>query len=394
MGRSRGLVRNYAQDVRLIRSPQGLFMFAVLIVVYLAVPFIVDDTWANVFVVAGFTAIGGLGLNLLTGYTGLPSLGTAGFVAIGSFTASYLGRSTDIGLADPTGRAWPFWAYTLVAVLIGGIVGFIVGLPALRLRGVYLSIATLAIVFVTLFVLNQWTDVSGGNAGAAMALEEDPVTLLPTPVASFLGVNWLNVGGDDGLFLGDTFGPNQGLIWLVWAFVGLVALLCTNIVRSRPGRALQAVRDRDVAAAVVGVSLFRYKVGAFVISSAIGALAGVFFALWQQYIQADDSFFGLNLSIQYLAIIVVGGIGTTYGPVIGALLIAVIPQKVVPFLADSSFLSWAFTDDPSGAGFTEGNFSALVYALLIVVGLVTAPHGLAGISRQIGGYFRSWPLAR
>jgi branched-chain amino acid transport system permease protein len=388
MGRARGLVRNYAQDVRLVRSPKGVLVILALIAVYLLAPFVVDDTWANVLVVAGFTAIGALGLNLLTGYTGLPSLGTAGFVAIGAFTASYLGRSTDLAFADPPGRDWPFWQYTLVAVAVGALVGFIVGLPALRLRGVYLSIATLAIVFVTLFVLNQWVDVSGGNAGTSMPIDE----LSSLPTAEFLGVDWLQIGGEDATFLGEVFGPNQGLIWLVWAFVAVAWLLCRNIVRSRPGRALQAVRDRDVAAAVVGVSLFRTKVGAFVISSALASLAGVFFGLWQQYIQADDSFFGLNLSIEFLAIIVVGGIGTSYGPVIGALLIASIEPKVVPLIAD--LLPFLFSDDPNSAGFSEGNFAALVYALLIVVGLVTAPFGLAGIARQIGGYFRSWPLAR
>jgi branched-chain amino acid transport system permease protein len=154
------------------------------------------------------------------------------------------------------------------------------------------------------------------------------------------------------------------------------------------------VRDRDVAAAVVGVSLFRYKVGAFVLSSAIGTLAGVFFAIKAQYIQADDSLFGLNLSILILSIIVVGGIGTSYGPVIGALLIAAIQPKIVPFIADLPLVKELFTNDPSAAGFTEANFSALVYALLIIGFLIMEPHGLAGISRRIGGYFRSWPLAR
>ena len=382
MARSRGLVRNYAQDVRLVRSPIGGAGLLVIVAAYLALPFIVDDTWAGVLVDAGIFAIAALGLNLLTGYTGLPSLGAAGFIAIGAFCASYFGRPSD-GTVDPAGLGWSFWQYTLVALAIGAIVGFIVGLPALRLRGVYLSIATLAIVFVTLFVLNQWTDVSGGNAGTSVVFE-----------AKFLGVDWLHFGGDDATFLGHLFGTNQGLMFLVWAFVAVVALVCKNVVRSRPGRALQAVRDRDVAAAVVGVSLFRYKVGAFVLSSAIGTLAGVFFAIKAQYIQADDSLFGLNLSILILSIIVVGGIGTSYGPVIGALLIAAIQPKIVPFIADLPLVKELFTNDPSAAGFTEANFSALVYALLIIGFLIMEPHGLAGISRRIGGYFRSWPLAR
>jgi branched-chain amino acid transport system permease protein len=230
-------------------------------------------------------------------------------------------------------------------------------------------------VFVTLYVLKSWDEVSGGNAGAPMPTEVD-----------VLGLDF----GALELF-GHTFSRNQGLMYLVWAFVGVTALLCKNIVRSRPGRALQAVRDRDVAAEVVGVSLFRTKVGAFVISSAIASLAGVFYGLWIQYAVPEDASFGLNLSIQFLAVIVVGGIGTNYGPVVGALVIASI-GKVIDFLAD--LLPFLFTDSPSEVGFTKGNFAALLYALLIIVFLITEPNGVAGLVRRIGGYFRSWPLAR
>lgn len=373
------MLRNYAQDVRLVRSPTGFVAAVALVVLFLGLPLIVNDTWASVFVVAGFSAIGALGLNLLTGYTGLPSLGTAGFIALGAFTASYLGRPEEA--LPPGGLGWPFWAYALAALAIGAGVGFVVGLPALRLRGVYLSIATLAIVFVTLYVLKSWEVVSGGNSGASMPIE-----------VKLFGANFADLGGDDDVFLGkELFSRNRGLMYLVWAVVAVVALVCKNIVRSRPGRALQAVRDRDVAAAVVGVSLFRAKVGAFVISSAFATLAGVFYGLWIQYAVADEVSFGLPLSIQFLAIIVVGGIGTTYGPIIGALLIAAIP-KFIGFLSDQ--LPFLFTDSPGEVGFSEGNFAALLYALLIIVGLITQPHGLAGISRRIGGYFRSWPLAR
>jgi branched-chain amino acid transport system permease protein len=385
MTRARGMIRDYSQDVRLFKSRTRYGLFAVLLLVYLFLPLEVDDTWSNIFVLAGITAIGGLGLNLLTGYTGLPSLGTAAFIAIGGFCASYLGRADTSGGLD-----WPFWAYTLVAILFGCLVGLIIGLPALRLRGVYLSIATLGLVFVTLYVLKSWEEISGGNAGA------------PTPAnVNFLGSdfwtsgNVLSGGGLDAVknsvtIFDHPFTRNESLMYLVWAFVGLVALLCTNVVRSRPGRALQAVRDRDVAAEVVGVSLFRTKVGAFVISSGIAALAGVFFGLYIQYVTPTDSNFGLNLSIQYLAVIVVGGIGTTYVPILGALVIAMIPQ-IISWLSD--LFPFLFTSSPSEVGFTQGNFAALLYALLIIVFLIREPNGVAGLLRRFGGYFRSWPLA-
>ncbi|MEX0665627.1 MAG: branched-chain amino acid ABC transporter permease [Acidimicrobiia bacterium] len=388
MSRARGMLRNYAQDVRLVRSPKGFIGVAALVVLFLGLPLFVNDSWANIFVIAGYSAIAALGLNLLTGYTGLPSLGTAGFIALGAFCASYLGRPEDA--LPPGGLDWAFWKYALAALAIGAGVGFVVGLPALRLRGVYLSIATLAIVFVTLYVLKSWETVSGGNSGASMPIE-----------VRLFGLDFADLGGDDDIFLGDLpfrkgaelFSRNHGLMYLIWGFVAVAALLCKNIVRSRPGRALQAVRDRDVAAAVVGVSLFRAKVGAFVISSALATLAGVFYGLYIQYAVADEAAFGLPLSIQFLAIIVVGGIGTTYGPIIGALLIATIP-KFIGFLSDLPLIKEIFTETPGEVGFSEGNFAAVLYALLIIVGLITQPHGLAGISRRIGGYFRSWPLAR
>ncbi len=382
MARARGMIRDYAQDVRLIKSQSGLFTFLGVVAVYFALPFVLNDIWAGILATAGVLAIGGIGLNLLTGYTGLPSLGTAGFIAIGTFTASYLGRPEDFG-----GKEWSFWKYTLVAIAVGALVGFIVGLPALRLRGVYLSIATLALVYVTLYVLKSWETVSGGNAGTGM----------PVDVKLF-GLNFGTGFGPDGTstgeVLGKVFSRNHSLFYLVWAFVGLVALLCRNIIRSRPGRALQAVRDRDLAAAVVGVSLFRSKVGAFVISSAIGSLAGVFFGLIAQYSVADDLTFGdgaLNLSIKFLAVIVIGGIGTSYGPIVGALVIAT-TGKVTGLIA--SLLPFLFDDSGSGSGFSQGNFEKLLYAVLIIVFLITEPKGLAGILRRIGGYFRTWPLAR
>ena len=386
MTRARGMIRNYAQDVRLVRSPTAVVGVVILTLLYLFMPIWVDETWAIVFVIAGYTAIGALGLNLLTGYTGLPSLGTAGFIAIGAFTSSYFGRATDYG-----GLEWNFWAYTLVAVAIGAVVGFVVGLPALRLRGVYLSIATLALVFVTIYALNVWPTVSGGNAGVAMAGS------LPAKFEIFdiIGIHWdftnLHV-------LGNSLTRNQSLMYLVWGFVVIVALICRNIVRSRPGRAMQAIRDRDVAAAVVGVSLFRYKVGAFVIASAIATLAGVFYGIFFQYSTADDTTYGLPLSILFLAVIVIGGIGTSYGPIVGALAIAMIQPKIVPLLSGSSIFSFIFAKSPNDTGFTEGNFEALLYALgiigFLIVGAYTKTNGLVGIFRRIGGYFRAWPLAR
>jgi branched-chain amino acid transport system permease protein len=369
MARSSRMVRDYAADLRLTRSWRTRILLLGLVVLYFWLPFQLDDFWASVFTLAGITAIGALGLNMLTGYTGQPSLGTAAFIGLGAFTASYLGRPEEFG-----GLEWGFPAYLAVAILLGAGVGFLVGVPALRLRGNYLIIATLGLVFVALYIFKSWDEVTGGNSGVPM----------PVSVTLF-GIDFTSLD-----LFGEELGRNQSLFFLVWAFVALTALLCKNIVRSRPGRALQAVRDRDVAAGVVGVSLFRSKVGAFVLSSAIATAAGVFYGIWIQYLVPEDSSLGLNLSISYLAIIIVGGVGTIYGPIVGAVLIGAMPAIIDEFADQLPFVSSSATD----SGISKPALQSLLYAILIIVFLVTEPNGLAGIWRRVRDYVRPWPLSR
>jgi branched-chain amino acid transport system permease protein len=369
MARSTRLLRSYSDDLRLMPARSGRLLLVVLLALYLVLPFRLDDFWASVLTLAGITAIGALGLNLLTGYAGQPSLGTAAFIGLGAFTASYLGRSPDYGGLD-----WPFPAYLAVAILLGALVGFLVGVPALRLRGNYLIIATLGLVFVALYVFKSWEEVSGGNAGAPMPIQ-----------VNLFGLDFANLD-----LFGETLGRNQSLFYLVWATVAVVALLCKNVVRSRPGRALQAVRDRDVAAEVVGVSLFTTKVGAFVVSSAIATVAGVFYGLWIQYLVPDDASLGLNLSIEYLAIIIVGGVGTIYGPIVGALLIGAMPALVDEFAGSLPFVT---SSPATESGISKPALEAGLYAVLLIVFLVSEPHGLAGLFRRVRSYVADWPLA-
>jgi branched-chain amino acid transport system permease protein len=369
MARPARMVREYSDDLRLVRSWRTRGLLLVLVLLYFWLPFQLDDFWASVLTLSGITAIGALGLNMLTGYTGQPSLGTAAFIGLGAFTASYLGRPEDFG-----GLEWSFPAYLAVAIVLGAAVGFVVGVPALRLRGNYLIIATLGLVFVALYVFESWEEVTGGNAGVPMPLQVELFGIDFTALELF----------------GEELGRNQSLFFLVWAVVALVALLCKNVVRSRPGRAMQAVRDRDVAAEVVGVSLFRSKVGAFVLSSAIATAGGVFYGIWIQYLVAEQSALGLNLSIEYLAIIIVGGIGTIYGPIIGALLVGALPAIIDEFAGQLPFVSSSATEP----GISKPALKALLYAVLIIVFLVTEPNGLAGIWRRVRAYFASWPLAR
>ncbi len=377
-GASRAMVREYRDDLRLFPTWTKRILLLGVAALYLLVPLVVNDLWANVLALAGVTAIGALSLNLLTGYTGQPSLGHAAFIGLGAFTAAYFG-----GARLPAGYNLNLWVYLLIAMVLGGIVGLVIGLPALRLRGNYLVIVTLGLVFIALYAWQKLTNFTGGNAGTAM----------PTKAVVYnIGGHQLDLLGNFVVF-GKTLGPKQGLMYLAWGLAAVVALLFKNITRTRPGRALQAVRDRDVAAEVVGVSLFRYKLAAFVISSSFAALAGALYGLYLGYLTPNASSLGIQLSITYLAIIVVGGIGTMYGPVLGALLVGALPKLIDQYATSLPLLSRVVTTDPAKSGLTKGALSTIIYAVLIIAFLVLEPRGLAGIWRRIQAYFRSWPFS-
>lgn len=341
------LARRSRREQRLIPSAGHAVGLVMVLATYLLLPHVLDNLWATVAVQAGILCIGGLGLNLLTGYAGQASLGHAAFISIGVFAASYVGRSAAYG-----GKGQPFLAYLVVAIIAGAVVGFVVGLPALRLRGPYLVIVTLGLVYATSYALTQWVTVSGGSVGAF------------TPVSTQIGTfnfQTMSVGRD------------QGLVYLVWGFAAVTGLVVKNIVRSRPGRALQAIRDRDVAAEVVGISLFRYKVGAFVVSSAIAAAAGVFYSTTAARFTADTQNFGLALSVSFLAAIIVGGIGTVYGTAIGAIIIAALPTVVTEYGANI----------PGVSDHLVTIFSGMIVAAVLVVTLITQPAGIAGSIQRL-----------
>jgi branched-chain amino acid transport system permease protein len=373
-GANRAMIRSYTDDLRLFPTWAKRVGLIVLAALYLLVPLYIDDLWASVLALAGVTAVGAIGLNLLTGYTGQPSLGMAAFIGLGGFTAGYYGGGR---IEDGIGFDMPLIGYLLIAAVAGAVIGFVVGLPALRLRGNYLVIVTLGLVFLALYLWKKWTTFTGGNEGS------------PMPVKADLSIGVWSIDFLKPTVFGKELGPKQGLLYLAWGLVAVVALLVKNIVRTRPGRALQAVRDRDLAAEVVGVSLFRYKVGAFVISSAIAAVAGVLYGLYLGYLTPNEESLGLVLSIQFLAVIVVGGIGTIYGSILGALLVGALPRIIDEFADSFPFV----TSDPGKTGFTKGALSTAIYALLIIVFLVLEPRGLAGIWRRIQAYFKSWPFS-
>lgn len=354
------MVRSYGDDLRLFPTLATKVAYAALLVVGALLPLRMSDFQASVAVYAGVAAIGAIGLNLLTGFAGQVSLGHAAFLGAGAYTAAYVGGELDL----------PFVVWLPAATLVGALIGAVVGPFALRLRGNYLAIVTLGLVFVAQYVFENWRSVTGGGNGTSVSA---PVEIGPIDFAD------LSV-------LGRQFTRDQGYYYLVWIIVAVVALLAKNVVRTRPGRAMQAVRDRDLAAEAIGVPLARYKVLAFVLSSALAALAGGLYGSYQRFVSPGE--FTLFLSIAYIAMVVVGGVGMVFGSVLGAVFITAIPRVIEEVSAIPAVEQLLDT-----IGITVFSLNQAVFGLLIVLFLVLEPRGLAAIWLRIRLYFRTWPFS-
>ena len=363
--RNLNMTLKYEDDLRLFKSRWSRAAILALLVLMVVLPLSYTDTfWLRVLNLAGIAAIGAIGLNLLTGFAGQVSLGHAFFIGVGTYAAVYFGED----------QSWPLPLWLLACAVIGGVIGGIVGPFALRLRGNYLAVVSLGLVFLGIHVFKNWESVTGGPGGTGV---NPPVTL------GSLDFNELSL-------FGYTYSREQGWFLLIWPLVAVTALLVKNIVRTRPGRAMQAVRDRDVAAEVIGVSLARYKIGAFVVSSALAAFAGGLYGAYSQFVTPENSF-NLPLSITYIAIIIVGGVGTIFGSIIGAIFIGGVPEIVSKYSHSIPFVSTS----PSEAGFnlTVFQLNQIIFGVLIVVFLVAEPLGLAAVWFRIKAYFKSWPFS-
>jgi len=359
----RNMIRAYSEELRLFGTPWARFGLIAMIAVFFAFPTVVqNDFWLSVLIYAGITAIGAIGLNLLIGYTGQISLGHAFFVAAGAYCAARVGG--DFGLS------MPLWL--LASAAIGGALGGLVGPFTLRLRGHYLAIVTLGLVFIGEHLWRNLTGLTGGNSGTAVDA---------TATLGSIDLSQLTLGGE-------VYSRNQGYFWLVWGLVALVALLVKNLVRSRPGRALQAIRDRDQAAEVIGVRAGRYKIGAFVASSAIASVAGALFGSYQQYVSPDE--WTLLLSVQYIAIIIVGGLGTIFGPILGAIFVTGLPALIDRYSHAIPGVQTSVDGDGFISVFT---LNEILFGLLIVLFVVFEPRGIASLWIRIKTYFKAWPYS-
>ena len=371
--RNLGMPVSYADDLRLLPSRWLRAGVALGVLFLLSLPFwtpeffVNESVWNRLWVTVGIFTIGALGLNLLTGFTGQVSLGHAFFIGAGSYTAAQFGAEWEI----------PLVGWLLICAVVGAVVGTIIGPFALRLRGDYLVIITFGLVILGQHLFSNWDSVTGGGSGVNL---QAPTELVP-------GLDFAELS-----VFGHEFSRDEGFIYLVWTVALLSIVLVKNLIRTRPGRALQAVRDRDLAAEVIGVSLFRYKVGAFAISSALAAVAGGLFGAHAQFVEPTQ--FSIFLSIEYVAIIIIGGLGTVFGTVLGAVFFEFLPELVDKGL---EFYLPPFVKDPNDPLATSGVITVdaleqMLRGLVIVLFLMFEPRGLAAIWRRIKTYFLTWPF--
>ncbi|WP_438271627.1 branched-chain amino acid ABC transporter permease [Streptomyces phaeochromogenes] len=331
------------------------YVWAAGAVLLLALPFYLDRFWLQAGLFAMAAAIGAIGINLLTGSTGQLSMGHAFFLAVGAYGYCVFAADGGDGL---TGLGLPTWLAAVLAVLVAGLAGGLFSPIAGRLRGAYLGIATLALIFIGQHVLFNARDLTGGFNGREV------------PPLSLFGLTF----DDRELVVAAVpFGSAEKL----W-YAGLVlllgcALFARGVLRGRPGRAMNAIRDHRIAAGVIGVPVARYRAAVFVLSSMYAGLAGVLLALVFQRTVPD--YFGITLSLEYLAMIVIGGLGSVSGAVVGAAFVSLLPQLLTRY-SDALPLVSA----PGTGGIAPGEASRYLYGAAVVAVVLFLPGGLVRVA--------------
>jgi branched-chain amino acid transport system permease protein len=340
-------------------------MLAVLLLIGAGAPFVLLDDQLQLLATACVAAIGAIGLGLVTGYAGQVSLGHAFFIALGAYTAAVIS-------GDPDGRALGYGVREMLiwlpaAGLVAGLAGVLVAPLATRLRGLYLAIVTLGLVFIGQHAFDSWSRITGGSGIGRPAAR-------PVLFGYPLHVN------------GPYFTRDQQLFWLMFVLLVLFALAARNIARSRVGRAFTAIRDRDIAAGVIGVNLARYKTVAFAVSSFYAGCAGALLFTISGFFA--PSTFTLELSVLYIAMVLVGGAGTISGAILGAFFFTLLPTltrevpQLVPFIS---------TDETVTPNMYQ--LQLVLYGALIIVFLIFEPRGLFGIWLRLRNYWKTWPFS-
>ena len=401
------LYTSYQADQALLptwsqRLTLGVFLLLVVLVPFGVIPglrFLSSDAWLTVLIRAMIFAIAALGLTLLTGLAGQVSLGHAFFMGLGAYTAAVLGGEATENL---WGLGLPMWVWLPAAGIVAALVGIMIAPTAVRVRGLYLAFVTLGLVFIGEHLWRALRPVTGGAGlgrdwpGLELRLWQEE-----EPLIDFAG---------DGTWLGIELSGRAKSYLLILGFLVLFVMIAKNLSRTRLGRAFMAIRDRDIAAEIMGVAEARHKLIAFAISSFFAGIAGALVA----------SFFGsviperwnLFLSVQLIAIILIGGASVVTGAILGSIFVVGLPRVVEDFtrlLSDQSQsggpLQWLgdliiteggdfgfISLSAQGPGLSVFQLNAVLYGLLIVLFLIFEPLGLFGIWIRIRNYWKGWPF--
>lgn len=336
----------YVRDEAIFQSVFVKVWLALFLVFLLIFPFLVNEYVLYIANLIGIAIIGAHGLNLLTGFTGQISLGHAAFIGVGAYTSAIL--ITRVGI--------PFWWTVPMAGIMSAFVGVIIGIPSLRIKGLYLAIATIAAQFIFEYVFMTWESMTRGIRG-------------------------INVPSPE--LFGFRFDTERKFYFITLFFVVVGTLYARNLIRTRVGRAFIAIRDRDLAAELMGINLFRYKLTSFAISSFYAGVAG---SLWVSFMNiVTPEHFPLSLSIEYLAMVIVGGLGSVLGSIYGAIFMVLVPE-ILKFGTD-------FIKDIPAFQHIFAPLREVVFGALIVFFLIFEPRGLAELWRRMKNFFLLWPFS-
>jgi len=346
------LKTSYAADMALYPLPIARKTMAAIAVLFaLVLPLALDPYYLSILNLIFIAVIGAIGLNILVGYTGQISVGHGAFMSVGAYTAANFAVRLH----------FPFWLSLPLGGLMAALVGAIVGIPSLRIKGLYLAIATLAAQFIIEWMINHFTWISGG---VQASIE------VPRPA-----------------LFGHAIASQSEMYFFLLVFVVLAVVGALNLVRSRIGRAFVAIRDHDIAAQIIGIDVFRYKLLAFAISSFYAGVTGVLYTYYLGIANYEQ--FQIGVSIDYLAMIIIGGLGSILGSIFGAVFITLLPIAI----------RWTM-ESFGGALFSQQavlnlipNLRLILFGLLIIFFLVVEPEGLNRLWRNIRNYFRVWPFA-
>jgi branched-chain amino acid transport system permease protein len=337
--------QSYAQDMAIVRTKAQWVMLFAFLIFLLACPLFFSDRILTIMTIIGITITSVHGLNILNGYCGQISIGHAGFMAVGAYTSGVL--CAKLG--------WSFWAALPFAALAAGVAGLIFGLPSLKIKGFYLIMATIAAHFIIMWLIIQLYSITGGADGLAV----------PRP----------RIGGM-------VFKSKSSYFYLVMVIACLATFLAQNIARTRVGRAFVAIRDNDLAAEVMGINLWGYKLLAFFIGCVYAGVAGSLLVHYIAFASVDQ--FPFMNSVWYLGMLIVGGMGSTAGAIFGAVSLKLLDELVTIV---GPILSAAVA--PQAAA----SLSLIMRGLVIILFLIFEPRGLVHRWEMIKAYFKLWPFS-